>query len=143
MRRELPADTHEAIARLSARGDEFAHDKKYDQAIAEYQKAWDLLPDPKTEWDAARWLLAAIGDAYFLDERFDRSLAFFTSAIVSTAGGLGNPFLHLRRGESLFELGRRDEAGDELMRAYMGAGPEIFKTEDAKYLAYLKTVGRL
>jgi transposase len=30
-----------------------------------YLQAWDLLPEPKTEWEAATWLLAAIGDANF------------------------------------------------------------------------------
>jgi hypothetical protein len=28
-------------------------------------KPWDLLPEPKTSWEAATWLLGAIGDANF------------------------------------------------------------------------------
>ena len=31
-------------------------------------------------------------------------------------------------------------AGDNLARAYMGAGVEIFKNEDRKYLKYLRTI---
>jgi tetratricopeptide (TPR) repeat protein len=143
MQRELPADTHEKVQRLSAVGDALAHQKKYDEAIRQYQDAWDLLPEPKTDWEAAAWLLAAIGDAYFFSRRFDKSYDVFTAVIANSAGGLGNPFLHLRRGESLFELGRQDEAADELMRAHMGAGPDVFKTEDPKYLRYLKTKAKL
>jgi len=139
---ELPSDVHEKIRLLSAEGDALAREKNYDGAIRKYQEAWALLPEPKHQWEAARWLLAAIGDAHLFSGRFDKSLEAFTSAIVD-AGGLGNPFLHLRRGESLFELGRTKEAADELMRAYMGAGPKIFESEDPKYLAYLKTVAKL
>lgn len=143
MLRELPADKHEEVKRLSAVGDALAHERKFDEAIRKYQEAWDLLPEPKTDWEAAAWLLAAIGDAHFFSRRFDKSNEAFTGAIVNSASGLGNPFLHLRRGESLFELGRQDEAADELIRAYMGAGPDIFKTEDPKYLLYLKTKAEL
>jgi tetratricopeptide (TPR) repeat protein len=142
MRAELPSEIHEKVTRLSAEGDALADEKKYDEAIRKYQEAWALLPEAKTQWEAARWLLAAIGDAQFFSRRFNDSLDAFTAAIVE-AGGIGNPFLHLRRGESLFELSRNKEAADELMRAYMGGGPEIFESEDPKYLAYLKTVAKL
>jgi hypothetical protein len=52
---------------------------------------------------------------------------------------VGNPFLHLRRGEVALEQGDEDVATDELMRAYMAEGRDIFATEDAKYLAFLST----
>jgi tetratricopeptide (TPR) repeat protein len=140
---QLPPECHEAISRRSAEGDALARDKRFNEAIRKYEEAWNMLPDPKTDWEAATWLLAAIGDANFLSGRFDKSLEVFTLAITTSASGLGNPFLHLRRGESLFELGRQQESGDELMRAYMGAGAEIFKAEDPKYLNYLKTIAQL
>ena len=54
-------------------------------------------------------------------------------------GALGNPFLHLRLGQCQFELGGLDRAADELDRAYMGAGTDIFDDEDDKYFAYVKT----
>jgi hypothetical protein len=52
---------------------------------------------------------------------------------------IGNPFLHLRLGQCQWELGNLDRAADELTRAYMGAGDEIFESEDPKYLSFLKT----
>ena len=51
---------------------------------------------------------------------------------------IGNPFLHLRLGQCQFELGSLDRAADELARAYMGAGEEIFEAAD-KYFEFLKT----
>ena len=53
---------------------------------------------------------------------------------------IGNPFIHLRLGQAQFELGDKEAAADELMRAYMGAGAEIFAEEAPKYLEYLATV---
>ncbi len=51
---------------------------------------------------------------------------------------IGNPFIHLRLGEVQFEMGDHAKAQDELMRAYMGAGAEIFQEEDKKYFEFIK-----
>ena len=53
--------------------------------------------------------------------------------------GLGNPYIHFRLGQTYFENGIMDKAADELTRAYMGAGLEIFMEDDPKYLAFLET----
>ncbi len=50
---------------------------------------------------------------------------------------VGNPFLHLRIGQSALELGHEEEAKEELARALMGAGPEIFEEDDSKYFEYI------
>lgn len=47
--------------------------------------------------------------------------------------------MHLRPGQVLLDDGQDDRAADELMRVYMGAGPEIFAAEDARYLTFRKT----
>ena len=136
--KELSEEIVDEILRLSAEGDELADSEEYPLALERYCKAWDLLPEPKIEWEAAMWLLAAIGDANFLNgdsvaarDNFERSM--------HCPDAIGNPFLHLRLGQCQFELGNIDRAADELARAYMGAGDEIFETEDPKYFAFLKT----
>ena len=50
-----------------------------------------------------------------------------------------NPFMHLRFGQILLDSNEKDRAADEFMRAYMGAGPEIFTHENSKYLSFLKS----
>jgi tetratricopeptide (TPR) repeat protein len=142
MAKELPDNIYEVVKRLSREGDEFAKAGDYAQALAHYQRAWDQLPQPRGDWLAATWLLAAIGDAHFLGGDFIQALKAFTDAVQGPQG-LGNPFLHLRRGECLFELGEKADAADELMRAYMGGGHEIFDTEKPEYLQYLGTVAKL
>ena len=128
----------EAIQTLCARGDECAAAAAYESAIAEYNKAWALVPEPKNDWEASTWILTAIADACFL-------AGYMTSArkaldyVMSCPGAVGNPFLHLRLGQVLFVGGERERAADELMRAYMGGGAEIFANDDPKYLGFLKT----
>jgi hypothetical protein len=51
----------------------------------------------------------------------------------------GNPFIHLRLGQAQLELGNEERAADELMRAFMGGGHEIFESDDQKYLDFLRT----
>jgi len=139
---ELNEHTHHEIERHCAAGDEFAGQGNYDAAVVEYRKAWQLIPDPKTEWEAATWVLAAIADAQFAAGKHEAAKDALQQVMVCP-GALGNPFLHLRFGEVSFELGELDKSADELMRAYMGAGPEIFENEDPKYLAFLKTRAKI
>jgi tetratricopeptide (TPR) repeat protein len=135
---ELPDDVHAEIQRLCAVGDALAQRQEFAQALTSYWAAWDLLPDPKTEWDAATWILAAVGDANFLGGDYVAGRDNLSNA-MHCPGAIGNPFLHLRLGQCQFELGASDRAADELMRAYAVAGPDVFKDQDPKYLKFLQS----
>ncbi len=135
---ELPEQIGDDILRLSSEGDAFAEAEDYPQALRCYWEAWDLLPEPKTSWEAATWLLGAIGDANFFSGDFVAGRDNLANS-MHCPDAIGNPFLHLRLGQCQWELGNLDRAADELTRAYMGAGDEIFESEDPKYLSFLKT----
>jgi tetratricopeptide (TPR) repeat protein len=139
---ELSEDVHERIKEYSATGDRLADERKFEEALAEYNRAWSLVPEPKNEWEAATWLLAASADANFNLGRYEKAKGSLQYA-MTCPGGLGNPFLHLRLGQAQFELGDFDAAADELMRAYMGDGEEVFSEEDPKYLTFLGTRAKL
>jgi tetratricopeptide (TPR) repeat protein len=139
---ELDAATHEAIKKFCAEGDRLADAGQYREAIAEYNKAWHLVPDPKNEWEAATWVLAAIADACFLGG-YKTSAREALEYAMTCPGAIGNPFLHLRFGQVLYDAGDLDAAANELMRAYMGAGAEIFANDDGRYLEFLKTRAQL
>ncbi|VTT98207.1 tpr repeat protein : Uncharacterized protein OS=Methylophilaceae bacterium 11 GN=Meth11DRAFT_0267 PE=4 SV=1 [Gemmataceae bacterium] len=133
----LSDEVHERIQTLCQQGDALARKRLYPAALEQYWAAWDLLPEPQTEWQAATWILAAVGDANFLSDDFTAGRDNLSLA-MHCPGAIGNPFLHLRLGQCQFELGNLDRAADELARAYMGAGPDIFTSAD-KYFAFLKT----
>lgn len=108
-------------------------------ALREYHAAWQLLPEPKEDWEAATWILSAIGDAHFQSRDFAHAVSALSNAL-RCPDALGNPFIHLRLGESQFEVGNMERAKDELTRAYMGGGRELFQSEDAKYIQFLESV---
>jgi tetratricopeptide (TPR) repeat protein len=135
---ELSDEMYERIKALCATGDALATQGRYSDALGQYRAAWDFLPEPRTEWEAATWILAAIGDANLFGGDFVAGRDNLSTA-MHCPDAIGNPFLHFRLGQCQFELGNLDRAADELARAYMGAGAEIFDGADPKYLAFLKT----
>lgn len=135
---ELPEEAYDRIQALSQEGDELADEGRYAQALERYWRAWDLLPEPRTAWDAATWLLGAIGEANFFGGDFEAGRDNLSLA-MHCPEAIGNPFLHLRLGQCHYELGDLSRAADELARAYIGAGAEIFAEEPPKYLDFLRT----
>jgi tetratricopeptide (TPR) repeat protein len=123
-------------------GDTLAMRGRYSAAMLEYNQAWELIPEPKDRWEAATWILAAIGDCSFTCGNYARAREALLQA-VACPGGLANPFLHLRLGQVSFEKGELDSAADELMRAYMGDGAKVFANEDPKYLTFLKSRAKI
>lgn len=135
---ELDSKLHQRITRFCEIGDDLAERGDFLQAIDAYRYARCLLPEPQAQWEAATWIAAAIGDAHFLAGHFKAARDVLHEALSGNfPDALGNPFIHLRLGQAEFELGNQDRAADELMRAYMGAGKDIFADEDGKYLAFL------
>ena len=53
---ELDSHLHTRISRFCEIGDTLAEDGKYSDAVVSYQYAWNLLPDPKENWEAATWI---------------------------------------------------------------------------------------
>ena len=134
----LNEETHVQIKKLCAKGDALVEQKDFESALTCYRDALNLVPIPREPWEATTWILAAIGDLHFAAGEMEKALNALEDA-VRCVGGLGNPFIHLRLGECCFELGETDRAADELTRAYMGAGREIFEQENPKYFEFLAT----
>ena len=134
---ELPDDVHARITDLCATGDRLAEAGQLPEALDAYWAAWDLLPPPATEWSAATWILAAIGDANFQGRDYVAGRDNLALA-MHCPDAIGNPFLHLRLGQCRFELGDLSRASDDLARAYILEGCSIFKDDDPKYLAFIK-----
>lgn len=135
---ELPAPLYQRISELAEVGNRLAEDGQYQDAVAKYVEGLQLLPEPITDWDACTWLLVSIGDAHFLAGNHEQARVALTDA-MHCPDAIGNPFIHLRLGQTQFELGHLDQAADELARAFMLEGLTVFEEEDPKYLAFLRT----
>jgi tetratricopeptide (TPR) repeat protein len=136
----LPPDVQQRMDELCREGDERLDAGSFDKALEAYRAAAELIPDPKEDWEASTWIFTAIGEALFFSGEYAEALQNLRVAVVSP-DGLGNPLVHLRLGEVYYELDDFEKAGDELTRAYMGGGKEIFESEDPKYINFLtKTI---
>lgn len=129
---ELDDLIHEKITKLCKNGDDLIEKEQYDEAIVQYNLALDLLPYPKKDWEASTWIYSAIGDAFFMKEDYINSSKCFYDAL-NCPDGTVNPFILLRLGQSLFELGYEKKAKEYLLKAYMVEGIRVFSNEDDKY----------
>ncbi|MEN7547008.1 hypothetical protein AAG747_03765 [Rapidithrix thailandica] len=136
--KELPDHIYGPVQQLSEQGEQLVDNDQLEKAKQKYIEALKLLPLPHADWEAATWLYAAMGDVHYYLGNFEDMMKSFANA-VQCPGGLGNPFIHLRLGQAFYELGFIEKAADELSRAYMGAGEEIFAEEDPKYISFLAT----
>jgi tetratricopeptide (TPR) repeat protein len=134
----LDERTHEEIRNLCDSGDKLADEGRFAEALEIYWLAWDKLPEPRTAWEAATWILAAIGDANFQRGDYEAGRDNLAMAMQCPDAN-GNPFLHLRLGQCQFELGDDERAADELARAFLLEGVRIFGDEDPKYLEFVKS----
>ena len=135
---EIPDHDHAQLKELCAEGDVLVEMGDFAAAYENYMAAMKLVPEPKEQFQAMTWILAALGNLYFRTQDYKQAAQVFSDA-MHCVDAIGNPFLHLRLGQVQLELGNGGRAADELCRAYMGAGKQLFEKEDPKYFEFLKS----
>lgn len=135
---ELPDDIYEEVTKRSERGNVLLESGDPQGAIREWGVALRYLPEPSRKWEAAMWLHASIGDAQRQAGDIIAALQSFQTA-AACADGYANPFVLLGVGTCLYDLGRKDESTDPLLRTYMLEGSEIFDEIDPVYLGHLRS----
>jgi tetratricopeptide (TPR) repeat protein len=134
---ELSDDIYQEIQRLCQEGNNF-ESSNLEQALSCFQKAWEFLPEPKTNWSAALWILVAIGDIQFQRGEFAAGRQALMTAMKYFNEALGNPFIRLRLGQCMYELGEMQEAANWLTGAFIREGVEIFGDDNPKYVEFVK-----
>lgn len=113
--------------------------RKFRKSKELFQKALSILPPPAHQWETALTVYLNFGETLFIQKKYDEAAEPFGEA-TKCPNGLGYPRLHLRLGQIRYEQGHLDKAKDELMRAYMGDGEDVFEREDPKYFNLIKGV---
>lgn len=136
---ELPDGINDELEELSAQGDEFAQEQRYEEAQECFVRALRLLPEPISGWDAGLWLLVSIGDMQFLRKLFQDGRQTLMQAMKEFDDARSNPFVRLRLGQCMLELGEKKEALNWLSGAYLMEGLRLFENEDPKYINAVKS----
>lgn len=102
-------------------------------ALRRFYSAWNLLPKPQTNWQEAGWVLTAIGDAYFAKGDHESGKQALLSALHCPLAN-GNPVIHLRLGQCLFELKEYTAAKQQFGEVITQGSLTLLKKEDPKYL---------
>ena len=135
-KKEIPEQLQSELDKHAEEG----NNKEYDKALEIWVKALELIPEPKKNFSETVWFLTSIGDIYFMQGKYEESFNSFEDAKNNLSGeGINNPFILLRLGQSAFELGKKELATENLLRAYMLEGKEIFEEDDKKYFEFLKS----
>lgn len=132
---EINNELYDEIEKLSELGNQEADSDNYENALEYFNRAYDLLPAPKEEWEAYIWLCASIGDMCFLQKKYDMAMNYFQQSYAEDS--IDNPFILLRIGEIHYELNNKKEAIEYLLRAYMLEGKKIFDGKNQKYYKWL------
>ncbi len=133
---KLPEKTFTKIDQFNNDAEQFIGKALFFEAIKEYQKAWNTLPEPKQLWDAALWIKVGQAECFLALNDFKSGKEKLLDAILCS-GAVSNPLVHLLLGICCFELNEKKCAQHELQMAYDLEGADIFQEGDEKYQQFL------
>lgn len=117
------------------KGNELHSRKSYDGALKEYFIAWELLPEPKLDWEIASWIAACIYSAYFDIAAFTKAKEWAEVALRTRGSDIDTaPLIDL--GMVCFELESFDESYNYFDAAYNYGKARPFKGKPKKYLEF-------
>lgn len=134
---ELTDEQQDLMDSYCEKGNHQMDEENYAAAAEWFQKAYDVLPEPKEDWEATGYITASLGDALFSEGKFAEALKQLLIANTFYGTENSNPFVLLRLGEAYFELGEEEKALEHLLGAYQMEGQQLFD-DDKKYLKFLK-----
>ena len=112
--------------------------EKYSDAIKEYQKAWNTLPEPRQLWDAGLWIKVGQAECGLALNDYATAKQKLLDAMLCS-GAVSNPLVHFLLGICCYELGEPACAKEELQLAYDLEGESIFQEGDEKYRNFLNS----
>lgn len=130
---QLPDTLTQQIRDLCADGYTAYDQSDFKQALRQFYQAWLLLPKPQSQWEAAGWILAALGDAYFRLKQYPQAVEALNSARFCP-GTQNHPFILLRLGQALLDSGQITQARQHLHSAYCRGSANLFQQEPPRYL---------
>ncbi len=131
---------------LAEEGHKLTHEKKYMEAIHVWNKAIELIPEPRQNFFETANFYEGIAYNYQMMNLFTEALNYMNKALRFRGDEANqNPFILRDLGEIYYELGDLERSVDYLRKAYILEGDEIFysdgygKIDHNKYFEILKS----
>jgi tetratricopeptide (TPR) repeat protein len=135
---ELTDQQQQWINKYAQNGNDEIENENFEHAIGWFNKALEVIPEPKDKWEATGWLCASIGDACYYLGRYEEGIENLVRAHKIYGPEDANPFVLLRLGQCYFHLGDKESAKEYLLQAYMLEGRDMFDDEPL-YFDFLKS----
>ena len=107
----------------------------FSSALNKYNQAWKLIPEPKLDWEIARWISSCIYSAYFDMTDFSNAKNWAEIAL-QTSGSDIDTSRAINMGMVCYELGQYDESYKYFSEAYNLGQTRAFKERPKKYLDF-------
>lgn len=128
----LESRVEKPVMQLVTKAERLAPRGQMGEAIRALHEAWALLPEPRKEQRLAVTVAGGLGDLYCESGDFAKVLEW-TQCALECHSGLENPYVHLRLGQALVELGRREAGVDEIVKAHTLGGRKVLRWADPVY----------
>lgn len=108
-----------------------------EEALKYFLDAWDLVPDPKANWEISFWIAACIKDLYFYRQDYEKAKVWGEWRYQHSDNTIDvAPAYDL--GMILFELGDIDEAYKKFSEVYNKGKYRPFRDRPQKYWEFYK-----
>jgi tetratricopeptide (TPR) repeat protein len=133
---ELDEKLNSKVTRLANEGDKKAEKEDWEGQIKSYLKAWELIPEPKVEWDGGTWILGGIAEAFYQKGDLDEARKYFAEALKCYQGQ-ENCFILFRLGQLSYDEGDLKNAKTYLKKSWDLSEGRQFIGQPKKYRDFL------
>ncbi|MCJ8203081.1 hypothetical protein [Pseudomonas sp. RGM2987] len=132
---ENPVLADEIMA-IMATGNELDEQNKKEEAKTLYQKAWDLLPEPKLQWTPlSAWVTGSFFNLHFDEGNFETAKDWAQKTLDGRESDIDTgPLINV--GMVYFELQEHSQAYKYFDDAYRFGKDRAFKERPKKYLKF-------
>ena len=117
-------------------GNALDEEERKSEALAAYEKAWELLPPDKLRWDPlSAWVSTSLYNLYFDSSDFRNAKKWARTALESRSSELDTgPIVNL--GMACYELHEEEDAYKHFDAAYSFGKERAFKERPKKYISF-------
>lgn len=132
---KIDANLENEIVKLVEAGNEAHDNNNFEEALTYYQKAWDLIPSKKTEWEISNWLAACFFSVYFDINDYLSAKKWAELSMLTRGSDIDTaPLVDL--GMVCFELKEFEDSYKYFDEAYKYGKKRAFQDRPRKYLDF-------